>query len=70
MFNDDVLARCPDCGSADTVISHDAIRCSACGLNERFTIDEEMRAGTSDDVAAALDKGRMREILLRWNFAG
>ncbi|WP_435140919.1 hypothetical protein [Pseudopelagicola sp. nBUS_19] len=70
MINDDILAQCPDCGSAETIISQINIRCKNCGLLEDFLVDDAVREGVPPEIAQSLDKGRMRDVLMRWNFAG
>ncbi|WP_170482867.1 hypothetical protein [Ruegeria arenilitoris] len=70
MFNDDVQARCPECGSPDTVIAGEKAACNACGHEEPFLLDEEVRGGEHEVVANAQKIARARDVLQRWDFAG
>ncbi len=70
MFNDDVQARCPECGSPDTVITGEKAACNACGYEEPFLLDEEVLDGAHEVVANAQKMARARDVLQRWNFAG
>ncbi len=53
MFIDDVQARCPECGSPDTVITGEKAACNACGYEEPYLLDEEVRDGAHEVVAHA-----------------
>ncbi len=70
MFNDDVQARCPESGSPDTVITGEKAACNACGYEEPYLLDEEMRDGAHEVVAHAQKMARARDVLQRWDFAG
>ncbi|GAA6159208.1 hypothetical protein NBRC116589_13820 [Ruegeria sp. HU-ET01832] len=70
MFNDDVQARCPECGSPDTVITGEKAAINACGYEEPFLLDEELRDGAHDLVANSQTMARARDVLQRWDFAG
>ena len=70
MLHDDVLSRCPDCGSSYNKITKQGISCLTCGLTETFGIEDEVREGLQETLVQALDKGKMRDVLLRWSFAG
>ncbi|WP_170377334.1 MULTISPECIES: hypothetical protein [Ruegeria] len=70
MFNDDVQARCPECGSLDTVVTGEKAACNACGYEEPFLFDEAVRDGSHEVVANAQKMARARDVLQRWDFAG
>ncbi|WP_299639588.1 hypothetical protein [uncultured Ruegeria sp.] len=70
MFNDDVQARCPECGSSDTLITGEKAACNACGYEEPFLLDEEVRGGALEAVTNAQKSARARDVLQRWDFAG
>ena len=70
MFNDDVQARCPECGSPDTLITGEKAACNACGYEEPFLLDEEVRDGALEVVINAQKTARARDVLQRWDFAG
>ena len=70
MFNDDVLAKCPKCGSPDTAMTREEITCNGCGNGEPLVLDDEARGGMQQDVANALNMAKARDVLLRWGFAG
>ncbi len=69
MFNDDVLARCPECGSPNTVITDEKAACNACGLEESFMPEEGVSDGMQELVANAQKMARIRDVLQRWDFA-
>ncbi len=70
MFNDDVLAKCPKCGSSDSTISNEDITCSACGFSELLVLDDQALEGMQNDMANALNMAKARDVLQRWSFAG
>ena len=70
MFNDDVLAKCPECGSSETAVTQDMITCNTCGFEERFGLNDDEAKDMQKDVAKALAMARAREVLQRWGFAG
>lgn len=70
MFNDDVLAKCPECGSSDTVFTSAEITCGVCGFSEALGIDDQKHEGMQRDVANALNMAKARDVLRRWGFAG
>ncbi len=70
MFNDDVQARCPECGSPDTVITGEKASCNACGYEELFLLDQKVSDGAHEVVANAQKMARARDVLQRWDFAG
>ncbi len=70
MFNDDVLARCPECGSPDTAITGEKAACNACGFEESFLPKEGVSDGMQEIVANAQKMARVRDVLQRWDFAG
>ncbi len=70
MFNDDVQARCPECGSPDTLITGEKAACNACGCEEPFLLDEEVRDGALEVVTNSQKTARARDVLQRWDFAG
>ncbi len=59
MFNDDVLARCPECGSPDTAITVEKAACNACGFEESFLPDEGGNDGMPEIVANAQKMARI-----------
>lgn len=70
MFNDDVLAKCPECGSSDTVMAAAAISCGTCGFRESFVIEDQAHDGMHRDLTKALNMAKARDVLQRWEFAG
>lgn len=70
MFNDDVLASCPECNSADTTVTNEAVKCGACGFSEPLVLDQVERVGMQNEVVNALNMAKARDVLQRWNFAG
>ncbi len=70
MFNDDVLAKCPECGSTDSTISNEDITCTACGFSELLVLDDQAREGMRNDIANAMNMAKARDVLQRWSFAG
>ncbi len=70
MFNDDVQARCPECGSPDTLITGEKAACNACGYEEPFLLGEEVRNGAEEVVINAQKMARARDVLQRRDFAG
>ncbi|WP_425081545.1 hypothetical protein [Ruegeria arenilitoris] len=70
MFNDDVQARCPECGSPDTLVTGEKAACNACGYEEPFLFDEAVRDEAHEVVANAQKMARTRDVLQRWDFAG
>ena len=70
MFNDDVLATCPECGSSDAAMTGEEINCNTCGFAEPLVIDAQKRAGMQKDLLQALNMAQARDVLQRWSFAG
>ncbi len=70
MFNDDVLARCPECGSPDTVITAEKAACNACGFEEPSMPEGGVSDGMQELVADTQKMARFRDVLQRWDFAG
>ena len=66
MFNDDVLAKCPDCNSSNVMISQKEIRCNSCGLAEALNLGDHLQK----DIAAAVGSATWRDVLQRWDYAG
>lgn len=66
MFNDDVLAKCPECGSSDVTLTSSEIRCAACDHAEDLHLPNQLQP----DVAAAVGSATWRDVLQRWDFAG
>lgn len=66
MYNDDVTAICPDCGSADVTYTSQKISCLACEFEETFGYDFAQPSAATD----ALDRAKALDILRRWSFAG
>lgn len=70
MFNDDVHAKCPECGSSDSAISNEDITCSACGFSELLVLEDQALEGMQNDIANAMNMAKARDVLQRWSFAG
>ncbi|NRB36740.1 MAG: hypothetical protein HRU31_18860 [Rhodobacteraceae bacterium] len=70
MFNDAILARCPQCGSGETSLTSEAITCETCGFSEKIVAEEHTRKDLQKDVKNALNMARARDVLQRWDFAG
>ncbi|WP_425085839.1 hypothetical protein [Ruegeria profundi] len=70
MFNDDVLAKCPECGSSDSTILNEVISCSACGFSELLVLDDQAREEIQNEIVNAMNIARARDVLQRWSFAG
>lgn len=66
MFNDDVTALCPECGSADVYYSSTEIGCRACHLVEAFGFDFQNPNATTDQI----NRANAMRVLQTWNFAG
>ena len=54
MFNDDVAAKCPDCGSADASYDSKKIRSQACAFEEALTVSPPFLMGRSHRIHAAV----------------
>ena len=67
MFNDDVLAICPNCGSNDVGFDADSIFCHHCDLVETFAPPQDLR---HSDITKGVAKTNMIAVLQRWQFAG
>ncbi|NRB35548.1 MAG: hypothetical protein HRU31_12535 [Rhodobacteraceae bacterium] len=70
MFNDDILAKCPECGASDTALTAEQISCGSCGFTEAIVVDAQTQARLKQHVAKALNRPKARDVLQRWNFAG
>ncbi|MEX0281549.1 MAG: hypothetical protein AB3N13_10235 [Arenibacterium sp.] len=70
MFNDDVLAKCPECGSVETSTTSTEITCGTCGFCETFEYEDAPQNGPSSAANKVLNMAKARAVLQRWNFAG
>ena len=70
MFNDDVLAKCPECGSVETAITSTEIACGTCGFSETFEYEAAPKSSQFSEANKVLNMAKARVVLLRWNFAG
>ncbi len=70
MFNDDVLAKCPECGSSDSTILNEDITCSACGFSELLVLDDQAREGMQNDIANALNMAKSARRFAAMEFRG
>lgn len=66
MYNDDVTAVCPECGSADVTYTSQKIACLTCESEDSFGYDFAQPSPATD----ALDRAKALDILQRWSFAG
>ncbi|RKE94631.1 hypothetical protein C8N30_3762 [Sulfitobacter guttiformis] len=70
MFNDDVAAKCPECGSADVSYSHQTIACRACLLEETLQFDFQARSRDGSQAFDSINRAQAIGVLQRWDFAG
>ncbi len=66
MYNDDVTAICPECGSSDIMYTSNKITCLSCEFEEGFGYDFSQPSPATD----ALDRAKALDVLRRWSFAG
>tara|TARA_R110002012_G_scaffold290152_2_gene483649 strand:+ start:8599 stop:8811 length:213 start_codon:yes stop_codon:yes gene_type:complete len=69
MFNDDVAAKCPDCGSADVLHSNEKIACRACEFEEALQFDFQASKQDGSTALDATKKSQAIAALKRWDFA-
>ena len=67
MFNDDVLAVCPECSSSNTTISSSAINCEQCNFEEDFDVAQP---DLENLLLKEARKTNMMIVLRRWQYAG
>jgi len=67
MFNDDVMAICPDCGSGDVTFTAEFIRCNSCDLAQDFAVSDTIN---HPELSKEIHKTNMIAILQQWQFAG
>ena len=70
MFNDDVAAKCPECGSADVSYSNEKIACRACEFEEMLQFDFEASKRDGSTALDAINKSQAMAVFQRWGFAG
>jgi ribosomal protein L37E len=70
VFNDDVAAKCPECGSADVSYSNEKIVCRACEFEETLQFDFQTSKRDGSTALDAINKSQALAVLQRWDFAG
>lgn len=67
MFNDDVLAVCPECSSNNITISISQIKCEQCNFEEAFDVSQPE---LENPLLKEARKTNMMIVLRRWQYAG
>ena len=67
MFNDDVLAVCPECSSNNTTITSSKIKCEQCSYDEDFVVAQP---DLDNLLLKEARKTNMMIVLRRWQYAG
>jgi len=67
MFNDDVLAVCPECSANNTTISSTNIKCEQCDFEEGFDVAQP---DLENLLLKEARKTNMMIVLRRWQYGG
>ena len=67
MFNDDVLAICPECSSNNVTITSTSIRCEQCSYQDDLDVSQP---DIENPILKEARKTNMIMVLRRWQYAG